>query len=650
MSFSSRRLSLFLTTRRCLLLGLGAGWFATAASAQISVDFRPATPGSDELVLEWVADPSLTGPFDLLSVFVPPRERVVDALPLDPSADLYLADVATGTILSRALESDDRPGVRVYQVVDASGGCSNLAYLVTHEARWSAGSTVSPSLPWRGGLRSTGELLEDIPQARSVIVLTRQVPAGRPSWRETRRLADGSIGPESYWVPPGAGVIIQLEGPALVVIAGAAEPAGQPLAAGAPFSFGRAPSSLLSLPVAATRTRALDLLCGEEGADWTDTGLRDCPDACSGGLHGDALDWTAIRQLKPPDSISGRNIFTTDDDVYCVGDLTPNVDPTRAVWEAAELDGRSPRLWRPADAGVNSACRCLDSDGDGEDDCTELLRGRDPNDRSSFGSDHDRDGVGDWGDNCPVIPNPGQEDLDGDAFGDACDSCPTGDPACEDGDGDGVSYLTDNCPDVANPNQRDGDGDWFGDACDNCPSIPEIDQVDSDGDGLGNACDACPDVANADQADRDGDGFADACDPCPDIFNPTLYDGDGDGRPVSCDCVPSDPGTWGLPRSVELLTLRRGSGDGVELAWSDHRADIGSATTWDLARGSLSALWAMGLGSSADCHRLDHATPASTETDAGSWWFVVRETNACGRGPWRAFDELSELDFDEPCR
>jgi hypothetical protein len=39
-------------------------------------------------------------------------------------------------------------------------------------------------------------------------------------------------------------------------------------------------------------------------------------------------------------------------------------------------------------------------------------------------TDTDGDGVPDAEDNCPTIPNPGQEDTDGDGVGDACDTCP----------------------------------------------------------------------------------------------------------------------------------------------------------------------------------------------------------------------------------
>lgn len=87
--------------------------------------------------------------------------------------------------------------------------------------------------------------------------------------------------------------------------------------------------------------------------------------------------------------------------------------------------------------------------------------------------DTDEDGVSDDMDNCPGTPNPGQENNDGDADGDACDP---------DDDNDGVLDGPDNCDFVPNVGQQDLDGDGIGDACD----------TDDDNDGVLDENDLCP--------------------------------------------------------------------------------------------------------------------------------------------------------------
>ena len=181
-----------------------------------------------------------------------------------------------------------------------------------------------------------------------------------------------------------------------------------------------------------------------------------------------------------------------------------------------------------------------DSDYDGFSDGTEVSLGTDPNTASSspfdppcndynYGTcsdnyldnylDIDSDGVDDEFDNCGADWNPGQEDLDDDGDGDACD---------EDPEGDGLFDGEDNCPTVENPNQENLDGDEFGDACDN----------DIDGDGVNNSLDVFPNDSS-ETADSDDDTVGDNNDNCPADTNTDQLDTDSDGAGDACDNTPN---------------------------------------------------------------------------------------------------------------
>ena len=168
-------------------------------------------------------------------------------------------------------------------------------------------------------------------------------------------------------------------------------------------------------------------------------------------------------------------------------------------------------------------------------------------------ADSDGDGVLDSTDNCPSVPNAGQEDGNGNGIGDACESA--------DSDGDGVLDSADNCPSVPNSGQEDSDGNGVGDACES---------TDSDGDGVDDALDAFPfdpnestdadfdgvgankDVDDTDateQMDSDGDQVGDTADLCPLVPSATAgvnhTDTDGDGIGNDCDAVvESAAGIW----------------------------------------------------------------------------------------------------------
>ncbi len=206
-----------------------------------------------------------------------------------------------------------------------------------------------------------------------------------------------------------------------------------------------------------------------------------------------------------------HNNAQTDSDAECDG----------MPWLGCVPYSQSGGLWGtcPGEA------ECLtDGYGDYCDNCPNILN---ENQANEDGDDH-----GDVCDNCPSVPNNDQANQDGDSCGDVCDDC-DGDPdKCEEGicgcgvpdidtDEDGVYDCHDNCITVQNPGQENCDGDDFGDACDDDDDNDGVTDVDD-------VCDFTPPVPTA----GGGDIVRDVMHP---LYGTLLGDLDGD-----CDVDEAD--------------------------------------------------------------------------------------------------------------
>lgn len=237
----------------------------------------------------------------------------------------------------------------------------------------------------------------------------------------------------------------------------------------------------------------------------------------------------------PPGSVGAyTNHYNCNTDM---GTWQFEYDP-RPTYHDENNEGHPVKLWD-----------CVDYDGDG---VAESNQNRD-GDKFENGDD-----LIDVLDSCPDDP---LNDIDGDGL------CALDDPfpfdAGEDTDGDGYAGYSDNCSDVSNGGQEDLDNDGIGDACDQ----------DIDGDGISNRDDALP-VDFTEWFDTDGDGIGDMADTdddndgYPDYIETTTgsdpynfsstpgdndgdlspdlldQDDDNDGYPDFIDDFPFDPAEW----------------------------------------------------------------------------------------------------------
>ena len=164
-----------------------------------------------------------------------------------------------------------------------------------------------------------------------------------------------------------------------------------------------------------------------------------------------------------------------------------------------------------------------------------------------FDLDDDADGIR-WDlDVCPAVADAGQEDMDGDGTGDACD---------DDADGDGVTGDAD-CDDL-DPDIFPGNPEICDGRDNDCDGMVPVFEGDTDGDGVPDCADVCPDLhlagrwTDSGQAligtisvagDLDGDGDLD-------LIAAAVYLNDGAGTLTQA----SDPisGTWTALGDIDL--------------------------------------------------------------------------------------------------
>lgn len=182
------------------------------------------------------------------------------------------------------------------------------------------------------------------------------------------------------------------------------------------------------------------------------------------------------RQIQPPTAdFSWEPSNPKAGEAVHFHDESRDPDGYIASWSWDFGDGGSSSSQNPthtySSSGSYQIClTATDNDGASDESCKTL---------TCSPKDADEDGIPDDQDNCVNVPNPDQNDTDGDQKGDACDT---------DDDDDGIPDSNDDCPLEPGPASNNGcpvedrDGDGVPDDQDACPTIP------------GNDSRGCPEV------------------------------------------------------------------------------------------------------------------------------------------------------------
>ena len=618
------------------------------AHAGTALRLQEGTAG--DVLLTWATESP--GPLTLLRRTIAWDADVGAALPLDPVADAWMAGLSGGTLALPAEAAPGPPGTTVYQLADGGGGCSNAGYVIRMPQLLSEGTrgTLVGYPAWPAFLDAR-ELFAHWPLLRRA-ESSRRVGCS-VEWLV--RESDGRLTGEGFALA-GAGAWLLFDAPFAPVLVGASDPAAPDIVVRSSRGGCRR-TARLALPSPALQWRRADeLLCGEEGVDWTDVGGDGRPEICEGGLFETqtlslvGADPGALATPRTRSLAAGAGGYRFAGEAWGVG-------PGLGVEAISSLFDAENALEMPSrDRGAEARCRCADSDGDGEDDCAEALWGTDPSSPDSAGLDADGDGVRDLADHCPVSPDPLQEDADGDGLGDACDPCVLDPRAeCPDPDGDFIAAPFDPCPGIADADPwTDTDHDGRGNACDNCPDAANIGQADFDGDGLGDACDACgnpatdpdadgdgicdgndscPDDSDPADLDSEGDGVGDACDTCVAVRDPGQADADGDGVGDACDCTPADPAGSrpGEIRDVRVAFLG-GTNPAVRLTWTAD-ASMTVDVDYQVFKGPLAELHARRELEPHSCAARANGPPQTViGTTSPGEWYLVRGVATCAFG------------------